>query len=110
MAVDRNAGALARYAPYAMVFGLTAPLGAAGSLLREPTEGADPGTQAAGFADRWHNAWTAAGHTGPQYWWDPSQADSHGSAVSGNAHSHVSHHYGGGFHGGHGGGFHGGHV
>ena len=105
MAGDGDAGALARYAPYAMIFGLTASVGAADNPLRESSDGADPRAQTADFAACWQKAWATAAPSGLRLWWVPSQPDSPGhSAVPGHAH-----HHGGGIDGGHGGGFHGGH-
>jgi hypothetical protein len=115
MAGDGDTGALARYAPYAMIFGLTAPVPAADSPPESPGA-AGPRPQTADFAARWHKAWATAAPPGLWFWWNPAQSGSPGhSAVPGHAHHHTYDHHtydhhGGGFHGGHGGGFHGGHA
>lgn len=114
MAGDGNADALAHYAPYAMIFGLTAPVPTAGSPLREPSGDPDPRPQTADFAACWQKAWSTAAPFELPFWWNPSQPTGPGhSAVPGHAHHHAydhhPDHHGGGFHGGHGGGFPGGH-
>lgn len=115
MAGDGDTGGLARYAPYAMIFGLTAPVLAVDSP-RESSDAADPRAQTAGFAACWHKAWATAAPSGLRFWWEPYQSDSPGhSAVPGHASHHHAYdhhaydHHGGGFDGGHAGGFHGGH-
>jgi hypothetical protein len=116
---DGDSGALAWYAPYAMIFGLTAPVQVVGSP-RESSDAADPRAQTAGFAACWQKAWATAAP--PEFWfsWNPFQPVSPGhSTVPGHANHHHTYnhhtydHHGGGFdggHGGHGGGFHGGHA
>lgn len=102
-----DSGALARYAPYAMIFGLAAPVLPTGSA-REPPGAAGPRAQTADFAARWQKAWATAAPSGT-YWSEPLQPGH--SAVPGRAYDqHIYDHHGGGFDGGHGGGFHGGHL
>jgi hypothetical protein len=115
MAGDGSAGALARYAPYAMVFGLTAPVPTADSPMGEPSDGADPRPQTADFAACWQKAWATAAPFELRFWWEPFQPAGPGHpAVPGHgshhAYDHHPYHHGGGFDGGHGGGFHGGHA
>jgi hypothetical protein len=100
-----GAGALAGYAPYAMIFGLAVPLPIVGGVRRQPADDADPRATATDFATRWHKAWESAAP--PETWrsWStPGPAPGH-SAAPGHAHGY----HDGGFHGGHGGGFGGGH-
>jgi Predicted membrane protein (DUF2207) len=107
MAGDGDGGALARYAPYAMIFGLTAPVLTAGGP-RESSGAARPQAQTADFAARWRTAWATAAPSGT-YWSDSLQPGH--SVVPGRAYDqHIFDHHGGGFDGGHGGGFHGGHT
>jgi hypothetical protein len=111
MAGDGDSGALARYAPYAMIFGLAAPVLSAGSA-RESFGAAGPRAQTADFAARWQKAWATAAPSGT-FWSDPFQPGH--SAVPGHAYDqhiydqHINGHHGG-IDGGHGGGFHGGHL
>jgi hypothetical protein len=107
MAGDRDTGALARYAPYAMIFGLTAPVPAAGSPPAS-SDSAGPRAQTADFAACWQKAWATAAPSGFWFSWDPYQRAGPGhSAAPGH---HTYDHHGGGFDAGHGGGFHGGHA
>jgi hypothetical protein len=105
-----GADALAGYAPYAMIFGLSAPIPAAGSAPRQPSDGPDPRAQTADFAARWHKAWEA---TAPPMFWSSWYIQPSGpghSAAPGHAHgSHGGGYHDSGFHGGHDGGFTGGH-
>ena len=103
MAGDGDTGALARFAPYAMIFGLTAPLPAAASP-RESPGAPDPPALTAGFAACWQKAWATAAPSGPRFWWAFQPATPGHSAAPGHAH-HTYDHHGGGFDGGHGGGF-----
>jgi hypothetical protein len=106
LASNGDTAALARYAPYAMIFGLAAPIPAADSAPPESPGGAGPRAHTSDFAQRWLKAWTPATPSADwtNIWWDTSQADSH------------SHDPGGGYDGGHGGydgghgGFGGGHA
>lgn len=94
------------FAPYAMIFGLDAPIA-----------GNQPGAQTRSFTTRWLKACGGARDTNEvQWWWDPTAGASHDHARGDGAHSgHGSAHggldgwHGGGFDGGHGGGFDGGH-
>jgi hypothetical protein len=109
MAGGGDTSALARHAPYAMIFGLTAPVLAAGSTPWQSSDGAAPRALTTDFAACWHKAWETARPDGFRFWWDPCQPDSPGySAAHGHGHGHG--HHGGGFDSGHGGGFHGGHA
>lgn len=104
IAGDGDTGALARFASYAMIFGLTAPVPSAGSPAESPGA-ADPQAQTASFAACWQKAWATAAPSGLRFWWDPFQPAAPGhSAAPGHAH-HTYDHHGGGFDGGHGGGF-----
>jgi hypothetical protein len=111
LASNGDTAALARYAPYAMIFGLTAPIPAADSAPRESSSGADPRAHTSDFAQYWQKAWASTTPSGGT-WGNPSQADSHSYASSyGHGHSYGYDHGGhaGGYDGGHG-GFGGGHA
>jgi hypothetical protein len=100
MARAGGADALAGCAPYAMIFGLAAPIPAVGRAQRRPFDGADARPPTTDFAARWQRAWAAAAP--PVVWvsWNPGPAQSLGhSAAPGHAHGY----HGGGFDGGHGG-------
>lgn len=104
---------LTRLAPYAMIFGLDAPLPAASSTPLPPHDIAGPRVQTASFAASWLEACGAARNSGLEQWWDPYHSYSPDYApLHGHGHSHGDMgHAGdhGGFHGGHDGGFAGGH-
>jgi hypothetical protein len=98
---------LARFAPYAMIFGLTAPL-PAGSLVPEDRSGetvAPIGT--AQFAACWLKAWGSGEGDFIGWIFDPygGRSDDHGSFHGGHhGHAHGGGHDGsGGHHGGYGG-------
>lgn len=111
MAGSGDAGALARYAPYAMIFGLPAPVLAVGSAPGQSSDGAGPRALTTDFAARWQKAWETAGPDEFWFSWNPYRTDSPGHlAAHGHGHGHGHGHHGGGFDGGHGGGFHGGHA
>jgi hypothetical protein len=107
LAGNGDTAALARYAPYAMIFGLAAPMPAADGAPPESSSGAGPRAHTSDFAERWLKAWTPATPSASwtDIWWGNSQADSHSHASS---HDH-SYGHGGGHDGGHG-GFGGGHA
>jgi hypothetical protein len=101
---------LTRFACYAMIFGLAAPVPTASSAPGESYE-ADPPVQTAAFAASWLEACGAARNSGPgpMWQWDSSSADH--TSPHGHGHGGYPGHSGGhgGFGGGHGGGFDGGH-
>jgi hypothetical protein len=104
--------ALTRLAPYAMIFGLAAPVPTAGTEPEAPHHIADPQARTTTFAASWLRACGEGRNSGPQLWvWDPYLTHNHDYA-SLRGHGHAGHTgYGGehgGFHGGHG-GFDGGH-
>jgi hypothetical protein len=99
LATSADTAALARYAPYAMIFGLTAPIPAADDAPRHSSGGADPRGHTSDFAKCWQEAWASTTPSSDwPYVWNPSQDDSQSHATS-HAHS---------YHGGHDGGYHGG--
>jgi hypothetical protein len=104
---------LTRLAPYAMIFGLAAPIPTAGTAPEAPHEAADPRAWTTTFAASWLRACGADRNSGLAQWvWDPFQAHNPDYApLHGHGHGGDTGHGGGhgGFHGEHGGGFAGGH-
>jgi hypothetical protein len=111
LARDQDSVALAQYAPYAMIFGLNAPLVTTDCDPAQPPSGTDPREHTTAFAACWKKAWEAASPSNEWrlQWSNVDLTHSHGHA----SHDHgYSYDHGGG-HGGHGGGhggFGGGHV
>lgn len=106
---------LARLAPYAMIFGLRAPLPAGNLVPDDPPGQAAPPIGTAQFAACWLKAW---GNGEPDFFgwvWDPysGQVTDHGPHQGHHGHAHGSGHDGSGGHhggfGGHHGGFGAGH-
>jgi hypothetical protein len=101
MTRDGDSGTLARYAPYAMIFGLTAlmPTGLRGSSGAAGSE-----AHTADFAARWQKAWATAAPPGTRPRWDsvPAGRPSHSDVSSFDYYPGYGHH-GGGFDAGHGG-------
>jgi hypothetical protein len=94
---------LARLAPYAMIFGLTAPLPAR-NLAPEGAPGeAPPLIWTAQFAACWMKAWGNGGRDFLGWQWDPyrGQSNDHGPLHGHHGHAHGGGHDGfGGHHGG----------
>jgi hypothetical protein len=105
---------LTRFASYAMIFGLAAPVSAASSASGEPYEVTDPPVQTAAFAAKWLEACGAARNSNPEWQWDSSYYSTP-DVPYGHGHGHGHGGYPGysdghgGFGGGHDGGFGGGH-
>lgn len=97
---------LARFAPYAMIFGLMAPLPAGNLVPEGPLGEAAPPIGTAQFAACWLKAWGNGGRDFFGWQWDPylGQGNDHGSLHGHHGHAHGSGHDGfGGHHGGFGG-------
>ena len=98
---------LARFAPYAMIFGLTAPLPAGNLVPEDPRGAAAPPIGTAQFAACWLKAWGSGEGDFIGWVWDPyaGRSDDHGSFHGGHhGHAHGGGHDGfGGHHGGFGG-------
>jgi hypothetical protein len=105
LAGDDNDAALARYAAYAMIFGLNAPLPTGEHEPPQPSDGADQQEHTADFTACWKKEWLAVSPS--MEWrlkWMNVDMSSHGHAAShghGYGYDHV-----GGYDGGHGGGGH----
>jgi hypothetical protein len=101
---------LTRFASYAMIFGLAAPVPTASSAPGESYEVTDPPVQTAAFAASWLEACGAARNSDPMWQWNDSGAyystppipHGHGHGHGGYPRYSDGH---GGFGGGHGGGF-----
>jgi hypothetical protein len=103
---------LARFAPYAMIFGLTAPL-PAGNLAPEGAPGeVPPPIWTAQFAACWMKEWGNGGRNFFAWQWDPYLGQSNDHGHHGHAHGSGHDGYFGGHHGGFGGdhGVGGGHI
>jgi hypothetical protein len=97
---------LARFAPYAMIFGLTAPLPAGSLVPQDPPGEAAPSAGTAQFAACWLKAWGNGGRDFFGWVWDPysERSNDHGPLHGHHGHAHSSGHDGfGGHHGGFGG-------
>ena len=103
-----DTGTLTRFASYAMIFGLAAPVPTASSPPGEPSEAGLP-VQTAAFAASWLEACGAARNSGPNLAWEWDPVRAYDTPAPGHSHNHGGYqgHSGGhgGFDGGHGGGF-----
>jgi hypothetical protein len=104
--------ALTRFASYAMIFGVAAPMPAASRAPGGSHEATDPPVHTAAFAASWLEACGAARNSDPVWQWD-SKSPYYSTPSIPYGHAHVHDHGGyqghsdghGGFGGGHGGGF-----
>jgi len=102
---------LTRFASYAMIFGLAAPVPAASSAPGDPNEATGPPVQTAAFAASWLEACGAARNSGPGLIWQWNPSSPYNTSPDGHGHGHGHGGYPGysdghgDFGGGHGGGF-----